>query len=317
MKKGQQIKFFNFPFDFDPDANFFLDLIQDVLSSRSYPFPIHFYGCYPKMSTSKKAISYFYSRFSDAGMTRWLKLQQGEVTPYDSSAFNIWCTFENRRPPVEGFDLTFSFDVDSYSGTNCYLPLIYLYVNHNNNDRGIIHSKHSLSICETTQKRELEDDFFEAKSGFLSAFVNNPHPMRLRAIKDLSEVGEIDLFGRSVRNYIEDKIGTAGKYWFNLCFENDLYPGYVTEKILEAWISKSVPLYWGSDKAGILNPDAYVNLKDFDCLGDFVEYVSALYADKDRMKAMIKQPLFKKEFDYASIFHFLIKGLDLRVAESR
>ena len=315
MIKSSPVRFFNFPFDFNPDANFFLDLAQNVLSSRSFPFPIHFYGCYPDVSTFKKAIFYFHSKFSDAGMTRWLKLQQGEVIPHDSNAFNVWCTFENRRPPVKGFDLTFSFDVDDYGGANHYLPLIYLYANHN--ETGTVHSKHSLSINELAQKRDVDSEFFKAKSGYISTFINNPHPMRLRAIKELSKAGDVDLFGRSVRNYVQDKIGTSSKYWFNLCFENDLYPGYVTEKILEAWISKSVPLYWGSDKAQILNPDAFVNLKDFACLEDFVDYVSALYGDRDRMIEMINQPLFNKTFDYDSVLDFLIKGLDLRVAESR
>ena len=39
----------------------------------------------------------------------------------------------------------------------------------------------------------------------------------------------------------------ARNYRYFLCFENDLYPGYVTEKPIEAWASGSVPLWRGID----------------------------------------------------------------------
>ena len=313
MKKSPEIKFYNFPFDFNPNANFFLALAQEALAKESFSGPIHFYGCYPEISILKKALLYFGSRISDSGMTNWLNFQQGVVVPHNSKAFNIWCTYENRRPPAEGFDLTFSFDLDSYGGTNYYLPLIYLYMNLIPSENP--YSKYSLPSNIASQIRDVDMHFLKEKSGFVSAFINNPHPLRLRAIKSLSKIGNVDLFGRSVNNYVQDKIGTAGSYWFNLCFENDLYPGYVTEKILEAWISKSVPLYWGSDKSEILNPAAYVNLCDFNSLEDFVDYVSALFLDKKRMIAMINQPLFKEEFDYNKILDFLTKGLKVRVGE--
>ena len=314
MNTNQEIKFFNFPYDFDPKANFFRDLAQEALKTEPFSGPIHFYGCYPEVSTLKKSLLYFQSRVSDTGMTKWLNLQQGVVVPADSSALNIWCTYENRRPPAEGFDLTFSFDLESYSGTNYYLPLIYLYMNHRETETS--HSKYSLSTNSASQSRVVEESFFKKKQGFLSAFINNPHPMRLHAIKKLNKLGKVELFGRSVNNYIQDKTGTAGLYWFNLCFENDLYPGYITEKILEAWISKSVPLYWGSDKGKILNSKAYVNLDDFNSLEDFTEYVSVLYSDKNRMIEMINQPLLNKEFDKSEALSFLIKGLRHRAAES-
>ena len=315
MTTSSEIKFFNFPSDFNPDANFFRDLTEDVLTKEHFSGPIHFYGCYPEMTTFKKALLYFKSRISDTAMTNWLNLQQGVVVPHDPLAFNIWCTYENRRPPAAGFNLTFSFDVDDYGGTNFYLPLVYLYMNHSKIEP--FHSKYLLSPHHASQARKVERDFSKKKSGFVSAFINNPHPMRLRAISKLSKVGKVDLFGRSVNNYVQDKTGTASLYWFNLCFENDLYPGYITEKILEAWISKTVPLYWGHDKAKILNPAAYVNLMDFYSLEEFVDFVSELYSDRDRMVQMISQPLFVNQFDYNEVFEFLLKGLRDQVGESK
>lgn len=274
------------------------------------PLPIHFYGCYPEIGIGRKSILFLMSRKSNSQMTRWLNLQQGVTEPKDISAFNIWCTFENRRPPVSGFDLTFSFDIDNYRDTNYYLPLVYLYTNLKKSNNK--YSKHKITAESCAQPRKFNEDFFQKKTQFAASFINNPHPTRLRAINGLNKIGQVDLFGRSVDNYVVDKIGTASNYWFNVCFENDLYPGYVTEKVLEAWIAGTVPLYWGIDKGGILNPDAMINLNDFETMEAFFRHVSKIYSLPDEMKKIINQPLFLKIPNEDEIKNFVKRGLRLR-----
>ena len=102
---------------------------------------------------------------------------------------------------------------------------------------------------------------------------------------------------------------TTNNFKFNLCFENDLYPGYVTEKVLEAWLSESIPLYWGDDADGVLNPDAVVNLRDFSNLETFVEYVENLQQSPDKMAKMIGQPLFSKNCDYSKLQSFILRSV--------
>jgi hypothetical protein len=310
VKNNLVVEFNNFPYDFNVESNFFLDLINNALEKKNCELPIHFYGCYPDISLFKRIILFAASRISDLAMTNWLSIQQGVVKPIDKRAFNIWCTFENRRPPVNSFDLTFSFELDSYDNTNFYLPLIYIYMNHNKSKQN--HAKYSLSPDECATARQISLNDIQLKTGFASAFINNPHQMRLRAIKELSKTYKIDVFGRSVGNYVTDKVGEASKYWFNICFENDLYPGYVTEKILEAWIAKAIPLYWGMDTAKILNPKAYINLNDFESLEDYIDFISELYKNEDKMIEMINQPLLNQNFDYNSIIRFLVSGLTTR-----
>jgi hypothetical protein len=174
--------------------------------------------------------------------------------------------------------------------------------------------KHSVKPSDCMKTRSLSQEFFKKKNGFVSSFINNPHPTRLRAIFELSKIGKVGVYGRSVGNYVDDKIGTAGRYWFNLCFENDLYPGWVTEKVLEAWLAGTVPLYWGIDSAGILNPKAIVNLNDFKSLKEFVEYVKFLKENPEKMIEIINQPLILKDFDYEAPLQFLVNGLKSRAS---
>jgi len=307
MNNFSQIKFYNFPHDFDKDNNFFIDLCNEVLKITNINFSIHFYGCYPKMSFVQKIFLYSKSRILDSSMTKWLTLQQGIVTPIDPLAFNVWCTFENRRPPANGFDLTLSFDINTYNDSNFYLPLIYLYMNHKKT--GDAHSKHLVSPKQCTEPRSIEPNFINTKFGFASSFINNPQQTRLFVVKELSKISKVSVYGRSVGNYVEDKISEAEKFCFNLCFENDFYPGYVTEKILEAWLAKSIPIYWGSDANNILNPKAYVNFNDFLSVNEFVKYILELYSDEKRMIEMISQPILNSNFDYESLVQLFVKKL--------
>jgi hypothetical protein len=70
--------------------------------------------------------------------------------------------------------------------------------------------------------------------------------------------GDIDIHGaepgvgpnrwKEFPNYcgvVKDKLQTLREYNFVLAFENTDYPGYITEKIIHAFMAGTVPLYWG------------------------------------------------------------------------
>jgi len=59
------------------------------------------------------------------------------------------------------------------------------------------------------------------------------------------EHGYIDLFGPAFGNKVKDKMSICQEYKYMICFENDLFPGYVTEKLIDAYLCGSIPVYWG------------------------------------------------------------------------
>ena len=83
----------------------------------------------------------------------------------------------------------------------------------------------------------------------------------------------------------------------------------MTEKVLEAWLAGSVPLYWSLDSAGLLNPKAIVNLQDFSSLEEYLAYVKELHANPEKMIEIINQPLILKDFEYEGPLKFLVDGL--------
>ena len=85
------------------------------------------------------------------------------------------------------------------------------------------------------------------------------------------------------------KLAFLKDHTYNLCFENGLADGYVTEKLLHAKLAGCVPLYWGPPEA----------LTDFDASGvvmcdasTVVEKVQALEADPQRRDALAATPAF-------------------------
>lgn len=48
-------------------------------------------------------------------------------------------------------------------------------------------------------------------------------------------------------NWNQSKRRFLVKYKFNIAFENSNAPGYITEKLTDAYLGNTVPIYWGSD----------------------------------------------------------------------
>jgi hypothetical protein len=132
---------------------------------------------------------------------------------------------------------------------------------------------------------------------------------RIEVMAAFSKRNMLDLFGRGwdklyrlppqLRNLvrkniriknvrpIKDKIATLGDYKFNLCIENVSYPGYVTEKIIEAFVAGTVPVYWGApDIERIIPADTYINADKFNTNDDLIDYLESI--DEDAWLKMLE-----------------------------
>ena len=299
-------KFVDFPYDFDPTNNLFLEALSNIATDEDLD-NIFFIGCYPQISLLAKANLFLKSRISNQGMTNWLNHQRGLSTLMKIQGKKVWVTFENRRIPFEGADLSISFDLDFNKGKNLYFPLLFSYIDFLNTNSSYV--RHKISFEELLLPRISLGKSLDSRD-FACAFINNPDPVRLRFLKELSRFGKVDIFGRYANNYVEDKIGVGNKYKFVICFENDLYPGYVTEKPLEAWLSKSVPVYWGNDSGGLLNSAALINCSSYDSLAAAAELIASLQSQTEVIEELIKQPLLNPGTKKPDLVGFLKTLLD-------
>lgn len=199
----------------------------------------------------------------------------------------VWYSGENVRPPLsKEFDAFISFDQDSMGGKNFYFPIFYidLLIEHPevNSRRGIGHLEPSTLTAPRASP--------SGKSKGVCAFISNPEPTRLRAIEELRKWMDVDVFGPFAGNVVDNKYSVAKDYKYMLCFENDLYPGYVTEKLLDAYVCETVPLYWGD--LGFephVNRLSHINAATFESLEQFAHHVGNL-TEKEYL-AIYHQPL--------------------------
>jgi hypothetical protein len=220
----------------------------------------------------------------------------------------IWFCGENKRPPLyRNFDAYLCFEKDGYANKVHYLPLWVLNLN------WFGEPAHGFSSLSITQDMLLRPRHFETKlwqtREFCVAFIGNGENQRLSILEELRKLGKVSIFGRLNDTYIRDKMELLSAYKFSLCFENTLYPGYVTEKLLEAYGIGSVPLYWGLDSYGYFNKKSFLNLADYPNVALYIEAIKRISENQSLANSMMCQPLLRKPFDIELLINNLSKSL--------
>lgn len=202
----------------------------------------------------------------------------------DKNVVKIFFTGENQRP--WDYHCHYAVSFDHIEDEKCFrLPIYVLY----DYDHKLV-EKRNRSI----------EDLKETKK-FASFVVNNPYCEKrnefYRRCSSYKECGSAGTFLNNIGGPLGgtpvDKVNFMGKYKFNITFENSSYPGYATEKLLEALCSKTIPLYWGSPTAEIeFNSKAFLNWHDYQDDNAFWEAVVELDNNPKLYEEMYMQPVF-------------------------
>ncbi len=208
----------------------------------------------------------------------------------EKNVLNIWYSGENLRPPSEThWDAILSFEKDDLNRRNIYLPFWA--------------TTFGVTIEEANRYQEL---LLQPRTGvgrrnfFACAVIGNPEPSRMYCIHKLQELGEIGLYGKIFNRSIKDKFSILQNYTFNICFENDLYPGYVTEKIFESWAAGCIPIWWGLDPEGFINKEAIIDFADMG-FEKGISRIKELLANPSQLKQMQSEPILKKPYDFNAL----------------
>lgn len=76
-------------------------------------------------------------------------------------------------------------------------------------------------------------------------------------------------------------------YHFNFCFENTLYPYYVTEKIWESIECKCLPIYYGGDKGSIYDTfpeESFIDYSKFQNPQEMINYIENMTREEFIMR---------------------------------
>lgn len=139
-------------------------------------------------------------------------------------------------------------------------------------------------------------EFFNKLSSY--KFIDSPSSL-CNTIPPLPVLGHPGCFESSIQ-----KINFLKNYKFNICFENSIgfmvqpsddpqilsKSGAFTEKLFEAMISNTIPIYWGNEEISKdINTKAIINVNDYKSLDEVVELIIEIDNDDNLYLDYINQ----------------------------
>jgi len=136
------------------------------------------------------------------------------------------------------------------------------------------------------------------------------NPTRDRILDVVSGYKRVDSAGKHRNNiggnlefaYTSDRlISFIGEYKFMICFENTIEGTYITEKLVNAFQARTIPIYFGTNYVTqVFNKDAFLMLEDESDAGyqKLLGQIRELDEDDTKYIEMLNQPVFNPDFDY-------------------
>lgn len=80
----------------------------------------------------------------------------------------------------------------------------------------------------------------------------------------------------------KSKMDTLSNYKFSICFENAHgFNGYITEKIIDCLLAKTIPIYLGAQNIQDYIPsECFIDMRDFSSFEDLYSFLKTIDADK-------------------------------------
>ena len=128
--------------------------------------------------------------------------------------------------------------------------------------------------------------------------------IRTKMYNDVSKVNNVDCPGKLLHNddslhniYNNNKHLYLQKYKFNICPENSISPGYVTEKLFHSLSAGCIPIYNGWSKnpePDIVNPGVILWYDALDVVNNerTIARIQSLNSNDNEYNTFIKQPFF-------------------------
>jgi hypothetical protein len=198
----------------------------------------------------------------------------------------VWWTSEAREPHSQLFDLYFGFRPRTLVGERWHRFPFWA---------ACINWWDAASLTHVS--RLVNPPTPRPRPRFCNFIYSNPVAIRTEFFLRLNAKRRVDSMGLVLNNVGEPVVRRAGKMraveesLFTIAFENQISPGYVTEKLLDPLIAGSIPIYWGAEEArSDFNPEAFIFAADFDSFDDLVAHVLKVADSKDALEALAFAP---------------------------
>lgn len=196
----------------------------------------------------------------------------------------IYITGENQSPNFRECDYAVGFDYLEFGDRYFRYPFYRYYIE---------------AMNKATRKSKIVDEsLFDRK--FCAYVVSNSRgEIRNQFIERIEKKKHIDSGGKYKNNIggaVKNKIDFLSNYKFSVAMENSSYPGYTTEKILEAFAAGTIPIYWGDPLiANEFNSNAFINISNFETIDEAIDYILYVDSNKEVYLKILAEPVFLKD----------------------
>jgi hypothetical protein len=102
-----------------------------------------------------------------------------------------------------------------------------------------------------------------------------------------NQAAKINDIQTALRGLCDDKHKLLSRYKFTIAYENTAYPGYITEKVIDAIVSASIPVYLGAPDIGEQLPiETFIDARTFTSPESLAEHMDNL--TESEADAMLK-----------------------------
>ena len=138
----------------------------------------------------------------------------------------------------------------------------------------------------------------QMRKKFCSAVISNyrlSDRFRLKFINELSKYKRVDMGGRYKNNVgkIKNKIQFFKSYKFSIAMENTEGDGYISEKIIQSFLSGTIPIYYGDyiiDE--FINPSSFILIKGKKDMINKIKYIKEIDNNDELYKKILKEKVF-------------------------
>lgn len=198
---------------------------------------------------------------------------------------------ENWRPQRFGSHYSISFD--PHSDTNFRLPLWQVYV--------LLNPDLKFRLFDRIRVQSF-DHFCAFTVSNPSNGLRNNHFDKLHQYKRVESYGKVRTNNMGLINFSKDKYWRDAKdtyfyqnrHKFMMAYENTSYPGYCTEKLMDAFLAGSLPIYWGDPKVSEdWNKNAFIDITKMG--PGWIDVVKEIDNNEGLFKSMYDEPIFTDE----------------------
>lgn len=156
------------------------------------------------------------------------------------------------------------------------------------------------------ERKKLNKEDLKIKKEFCNFIYSNKNGNQIRKefFDELSKYKNIISAGKFLNNTgyaIKNKTEIQKQCKFTIAFENEKYPGYSTEKIIDAFIARTIPIYWGDETiTDNINQKSFIYCNSSKDIPDVIRRIKQIDKNDDLWLKMANEPIFLQK-DYEKI----------------